>query len=25
MTGIAAQRARKLVDRVKAGQKDVYC
>jgi 2-iminoacetate synthase len=25
MTGIAAQRARKLVDRVKAGQKDVFC
>lgn len=25
MTGIAAQRARKLVDRVKTGQKDVFC
>ncbi len=25
MTGIPAQRARKLVDRVKAGQKDVFC
>ena len=25
MTGVPAQRARKLVDRVKAGQKDVFC
>lgn len=25
MTGLAAERARKLVDRVKAGQKDVFC